>query len=313
VRDATVTWGAAPGTPQMQQHGRGSAQEAQRMRLRGLWAIGVGVGIGLRLALPAGAQTVVAAAPALGVALRAEHEKLEREGDLLGAAEVLERALARAPDDETLHWRIARHLVRHAEAHPELPTAERSSLYQRAREWAQAGRALAPDCAECCLYEFAGTARLATAGALTEAVGTVREAGRILSECLANPPSWRDASGSEEAALYYGASVYYRLLPDSEVIRWATGQRRDAARAVEFARRAVALERDRPRYRLELGAALLCDGARRTDRTAIAEGRRWLSDAAAAGGQDAARARELLADPPRRGCELSHDAEKPRS
>jgi tetratricopeptide (TPR) repeat protein len=284
------------------------------MRLRQLWILWrMGIGLGLALALPAGAQTVIAAAPSLGVALRAQHEKLEREGDWLGAASLLERALAEAPDDETLHWRIARHLVRHAEAHPELSAAERGALYERAREWAQAGRALAPDCAECCLYEFAGTARLATARALTEVAGTVREAGRLLSECLANPPRWRDASGSEEAALYYGASVYYRLLPDSEVIRWATGQRRDAARAVEFARRAVEIEGDRPRYRLELGAALLCDGARRTDRAAIDEGRRWLAAAAASAGEDALRARQLLREPPRRGCDLSHDPEKPRS
>jgi len=276
------------------------------MRIRS-WAIGAALGLGL--ALPAGAQTLMAAVPQLGVELLRQHEQLEREGDQLGAAGLLERALADAPEDATLHWRIARHLVRHAEAHPELPAAERGAFYQRAREWASAGRALAPDCAECCLYEFAGTARLATAGALTEAVGTVREAGRLLSECLANPPSWRDASGSEEAALYYGASVYYRLMPDSEVMRWATGQRSDAARAVEFARRAVELEGARPRYRLELGAALLCDGARRADRAAIAEGRRWLADAASTEGADAARARELLSHAPRHGCELSHDAE----
>jgi hypothetical protein len=272
----------------------------------------IGIGLGLGLAAPAGAQTRIAAAPPLGVALRAEHEKLERSGDELGAAALLEHALADAPEDATLHWRIARHLVRHAEAHPELPAAERGQLYQRAREWAHAGRTLAPECAECCLYEFAGTARLATAGALTEAVGTVREAGRLLAECLANPPSWRDRSGSEEAALYYGASVYYRLMPDSEVMRWATGQRSDAARAVEFARRAVELEAERPRYRLELGAALLCDGARRTDRAAIAEGRRWLAEAAATEGDDATRARELLTKAPRRGCKLSHDPEAPR-
>jgi hypothetical protein len=276
------------------------------MRLRRLWAIG-GFGLGLGLALSAAGQTLIAAAPSLEVELHAQHERLEREGEWLAAAALLESALAGTPEDETLHWRIARHLVRHAEAHPELSDAERGALYERARSWAKAGRALAPDCAECCLYEFAGTARLATAGALTEAVGTVREAGRILGECLANPPHWRDASGSEEAALYYGASVYYRLLPDSEVVRWATGQRRDAARAVAFARRAVALESERPRYRLELGAALLCDGTRRTDAGAIAEGRRWLTGAAAGEGQDAARARTLLAESPRRGCELSHE------
>jgi hypothetical protein len=141
----------------------------------------------------------------------------------------------------------------------------------------------------------------------------VREAGRLLHECLANPPRWSDASGSEEAALYYGASVYFRLMPDSEWMSWATGQRSDATRAVEFARRAVAIEGERTRYRLELAAALLCDGARRTDAAALAEGRRWLAGAAEGQGGDAERARKLLAGDPQQGCELSHDEPEPRS
>jgi hypothetical protein len=102
-------------------------------------------------------------------------------------------------------------------------------------------------------------------------------------------------------------------MPDSEWMSWATGQRSDATRAVEFARRAVAIEGERLRYRLELGAALLCDGARRTDAARVAEGRRWLARAADGAGIDAERARELLADEPARGCELSHDEPEARS
>lgn len=272
--------------------------------------------IGLCLCGPAGAGAetpAVSAAPPAARDLRAASETLEHEGDLLGAAALLEAALAATPGDPQLHWRIARDLLRHAERSPKLAAGERAALYEQARGWAHAGRRLAPDCAECCLYEFAGTARLATVRGLGQAVGTVREAGRLLSECLANPPRSRDASGSEEAALYYGASIYYRLMPDSQWMSWATGQRSDAARAVEFARRAVAIEGDRPRYRLELGAALLCDGARRADRARIAEARRWLAGAAAGEGVDAENARELLAGEPARGCALSHDEPEPRS
>lgn len=271
------------------------------------------IGLGLWAPLAAGADPDVAAPPPAHRDLRAQSETLESKGDMLGAAALLESALAASPGDPQLHWRIARDLMRHAERNPDLDNADRAKLYERARGWAQSGRRLAPDCAECCLYEFAGTARLASVHGLTQAVGTVREAGRLLGECLANPPGWSDASGSEAAALYYGASVYYRLMPDSEWMSWATGQRSDAARAVDFARRAVAIEGARARYRLELGAALLCDGARRTDAVRIEEGRRWLAGAADGDGIDAARARKLLADAPRRGCELSHDDPPPRS
>jgi hypothetical protein len=271
------------------------------------------VGLCLFGPLPAGAQTVMAAVPSAGHELRVQSETLEIQGDMLGAAALLEAALAASPGDAQLHWRIARDLIRHAERNPKLEPAELAALYQQARDWAQSGRRLAPDCAECCLYEFAGTARLASVHGLTRAVGSVREAGRLLHECLANPPRWSDASGSEEAALYYGASVYFRLMPDSEWMSWATGQRSDATRAVEFARRAVAIEGERTRYRLELAAALLCDGSRRTDAASLAEGRRWLEGAAKGPGIDAARARKLLADPPQQGCELSHDDPEPRS
>jgi hypothetical protein len=271
------------------------------------------IGLWLCGPAPAAAQTVIASVPPAGPDLRAQSELLEHEGDLLGAAALLQAALATSPGDPQLHWRIARDLLRHAERNPALEPGERAALYEQARGWAKAGRRVAPDCAECCLYEFAGTARLASIHGLTQAVGAVREAGRLLPECLANPPRSRDASGSEEAALYYGASVYYRLMPDSEWMSWATGQRSDATRAVEFARRAVAIEGERARYRLELGAALLCDGARRTDRARVAEGRRWLARAADGAGIDAERARELLADEPARGCELSHDEPEPRS
>jgi hypothetical protein len=271
------------------------------------------IGLGLCAPLAAAADPDVAAAPPASRDLRAQSETLESRGDMLGAASLLESALASSPGDPQLHWRIARDLLRHAERNPDMAAAERASLYERARAWAQSGRELAPDCAECCLYEFAGTARLASVHGLTQAVGTVREAGRLLSECLANPPEWSDASGSEAAALYYGASVYYRLMPDSEWMSWATGQRSDATRAVGFARRAVEIEGARTRYRLELGAALLCDGARRTEAARIDEGRRWLASAADGEGIDAERARKLLASEPRRGCELSHDDPPPQS
>ena len=273
------------------------------------WALAIG--LGLLGSTPGAAQTVSASVPGAGSDLRARSEALEREGDLLGAAALLEMALAAAPGDAQLHWRIARDLLRHAERHPQLGAEVRLALYERAYAFAQAGRALAPDCAECCLYEFASMGRLASERGLTRAVGSVREAGRLVGECLANPPQHRDASGSEEAALYFGASVYYRLLPDSDWFRWATGQKSDAARAVELARRAVGLEMERPRYRLELGAALLCDGARSEDAERVAEGWRWVESVSAGTGDDALRARSLSGSAPSSGCALSHD--EPRS
>jgi hypothetical protein len=278
------------------------------MQAAGRRAKALAVVLALALPAPALAETALAATgPAKALELSAQSESLERQGDLIGAAKLLEAAVATSPGNGQLHWRIARDLLKHAEKNPALDATERAALYDRARQWAKEGREVAPDCAECCLYEFAGTARLATVRGIARAAGTVREAGVLLGQCLANPPRHRDESGSEEAALYYGASVYYRLMPDNEVMSWATGQRGDVTRAVSFARRAVALEGERPRYRLELGAALLCAGTRGGDVAAVSEGRRWLDQAAVGSGPDAERARWLRANPASRACELSHD------
>lgn len=273
----------------------------------GRFAAAVAIGIALSDAPAASAQTVIANVPAPSHELRAQGETREAEGDLLGAAALFEAALLSTPEDPQLHWRIARDLLHHAERNPQLDPGELISLYERARDWAHAGRVLAHDCSECCLYEFAGTARLASVRGVARAVGIVREAGRLLEQCLADPPRWSDAGGSEEAALYYGASVYYRSMPDTRWMSWATGQRSDATRAVGLARRAVAIEGERARYRLELGAALLCDGARREDRAAVAEGRRWLDETAGGSGIDAERARRLREAAPEQACRLSHD------
>lgn len=237
-------------------------------------------------------------------ALSVRSDALEDAGDFLGAAALREQWLTFAPGDVHAHWRIARDLVQHAESTSGLGDPERAAIYEEAHRFAERGRELDPDCGECCLYEFVSTARLAAVRGLARSLAAVREAGRLVEICLAHPPRWRDARGDEEADLYYGAAIYYRMLPAASWVAWAAGVRGDAARAVALARRAVELERDRADYRAELGAALLCDGARRDDPAALEDGRRVLREIAARGDAEPAalRARALLASEPRRAC-----------
>jgi hypothetical protein len=134
-----------------------------------------------------------------------------------------------------------------------------------ARDMARRARVEAPSCAECCLYEFAATAQLATLGSPADSLHNAREAGRILEMCLAEPPPQAvDAAGiAEQAKLYFGASQFYRRLPQSALMNWVFGLSGDSERAVLLARDAVALEPDHPPYRVELAAALLCHADQR--------------------------------------------------
>jgi len=249
-------------------------------------------------ALPAALYTPPdAGADAAVAGLWRQSEALEWAGDYLTAAALRERLVERRPDDVHLHWRIARDLLHHAESAATADADELGSLYEQSADWARRGRALAPRCGECCLYEFAATGRLASVRGVAASLGSVRDAGRLLDECLEIPPTWRDERfGEERAHLYYGAAVYYRLLPDALWMRLVAGVRGNAEAAVGFARRAARLSPGHLAYRVELGAALLCAHERGGDAMLRAEALLALRSA-----DEAPRARRLL-EAPERAC-----------
>jgi hypothetical protein len=228
----------------------------------------------------------------------------ERERDFLGAAFMAELAVGLAPRDVHAHWRIARDYIQAVDALPGDDTSGRLDATERARDWARRGRALDPSCGECCFYEFAATARMASLVGPVSAVRTIRRAHEVLEQCFETPPTWVENAWSQERAnLYHGASVFYRLLPDSRWFGMIAGVRGDRELAVELSRRAVATAPQRTDYAVELGAALLCYGTESGDSDAIAEGRRELAravtlpDLLPSDASDRERAERLRADP----------------
>ena len=210
-------------------------------------------------------------------------------------------ALAGDPPSRAL-WQQARELVQRGEALPTSEKARRRRSFEAAAALARRGSRLDPTCAECCLYEFAATAELVTLAPASRSLPTIRRAGALVERCLAKPPSWRRPGATREAAdLYYGASAFFRRLPDSLWMRWSAGTRGDPERAVALARRATVLAPERVEYRVELGAALLCLSQRR----GAVQGRQEALDLLRAatlgsevpGKRGAHGARELLEDP----------------
>jgi hypothetical protein len=237
----------------------------------------------------------------------------ERRHDFLGAASVAERVVALAPRNVHAHWRIARDYIQAVDALPSDDEAGRLEATERARDWARRGRELDPGCGECCLYEFAATARLASLSGPVGAVRTIRQAHAVLEDCFESPPTWSDGVWSQERAnLYHGAGVFYRMLPDSRWFGLIAGVRGDRERAVALSRRAVAAAPQRTDYAVELGAALLCHGRESGDRVAVAEGLRELERATAlpdllpTDALDRERARRLRAEP-ERACHDTRD------
>lgn len=178
------------------------------------------------------------------------------------------------------------------------------TIFEDARSWARHGAALDAGCGECCLYEFGATARIATTSGILSSLGEVRELGPLADRCLADPPTWQDdAVHTEEGNLYFGLAQYFRLLPDSALVKAIIGRRRDLPRATELARMAVATTPERVDYRVELGTLLLCSGEEEGDGAALAEGRQLLRsvegmpDQMRTDAEDRARAQWLIGSP----------------
>lgn len=200
-------------------------------------------------------------------------------------------------------WRLSRSELLQARAYPE-GDARKRPAFERARERAQRARDAEPACAECCLYEFAATAQLATLGSAAESLRYARQAGRVLETCLAAPPPGTvNADGSsEQAKLYFGASQYFRRLPRSSLLSWILGVRGDSRRAVVLARDALALEPDNPEYRFELAATLLCRVTRHREPAGHHEAWLLLEGLKDAEDEDLRAAAAALAEEPQAAC-----------
>ena len=238
------------------------------------------------------------------VALWKAANAAERERRFLDAATAREQILAIEPEQVHVLWRTARDLMRTVEPLVKDEPERAIALLRKARGFAQRGRQLDPDCAECCFYDFAAVAREAATAGLMSSLGLVREMKPILDECLANPPSWRDSDWhSERASLYYGAAQFFRVTPDSAVVSWVIGFRGDAARAVEMARRADAAAPGRIDLRAELATSLLCQAGRddapelATEARRVVAGLDSLESHLPTDAADAKRARWLLDHP----------------
>ena len=204
--------------------------------------------------------------------------KAEAERRNLDAAGLREKILARHPDQVHTRWRAARDLIRAAEDYLATDPKTAIELVKRGRTHARAGRRVDPTCAECCFYDFANLAREAATSGLMSSLPLLREMKPVIDACIASPPTWRDSDWqTEEAALYFGASQFYRLTPDSAVVEWVIGFRGDIRRAVAFSRKADASAPDRIDLRTELGTSLLCLGDREDDPAAVREGKAILA------------------------------------
>jgi tetratricopeptide (TPR) repeat protein len=205
--------------------------------------------------------------------------RLEYDHDFAAAAKTFERLFEKVPDDPHLAWRIARNYALWGDLTRLDDASGRRRLGQLSVSWAERGLDLDPDCAECCLYKFAGMGLLIRSQAAVFNVRWTRPMFHTLQACLENPPTFVHGSGDHEAGnLYYAAARLYRLLPESRWARAVLGAGGDKELALEFSRRAFRISPGRIDYNAELAASSLCVSQQRGDPDLRAVGLSLLAD-----------------------------------
>jgi tetratricopeptide (TPR) repeat protein len=211
--------------------------------------------------------------------LWAEGIRSEARWDFSGAARVYEEIARKLPDDSHAYWRAARSYWQVGEYLPPDDNAGRIKYFTLTEQWATDGLDVNPECGACCLYRFAGIARLATTRGLFSAMRHAREMARLLDRGIALNPTHTDNEWNTTLGnLYSSASHFYRLAPEWLLLKWIIGVRGDRARALDYARKAHAISPMRIDYHLTLGAALLCVGTENSEEDPIMEGIAVLSE-----------------------------------
>jgi len=225
-----------------------------------------------------------------------------------------------APASDTVRWMRARARYLAGEALAADDREGRMAAFRDAEAFADQAVELAPERAEGWLWRAVARGRLITTqGSLATALAALGR-GRgpawvaaCFERAIALRPSWRHFNYSAYGDALYGAAQLYRMLPDGGWAEPLLGVRGDLDRSVQLAREALALQPNRIEYAKELGADLLCRGARHARSEDLDEARRVLRGALALPVRtlyehvDRDHALGLLAAPPERACEYSRD------
>lgn len=236
------------------------------------------------------------------------------------AKAILSEAHRLLPETETALWLEAR--VHFLEAETLSPTekTKRLAAYQRARVLAEQAIRVNPKSAEAHLWLAIAEGRIATSqGDLRAALDSIFDSGgpaliaNSFERAIALEAQYAHFGDSAHADALNGAAQFYRLMPQSTLVKSLLGVAGDLDRSVTLAEQALAVQPDRIEYAKELGVSLLCRGAKTGSARDIERAKQILQTGLAQTAYtkleviDQRHLRRLLQIEPARACAYSRD------
>lgn len=195
------------------------------------------------------------------------------------------RAIAANPKDIEAMWRKARSIYSKGEimAANGASAETRIKMYSEVTALGEAILKIDPGHGEGLHWKGAGLGRTATAKGILSSLFMADDIEDAWLAAVKDDYRYRavDATSAFPADTYYALGQYYRLLPDSGVVKLITGTRGDIDKAISWLRKGVSDSPQRVEMLKELGVSLLCKAEREGDAAALEEGKKWLNKAAA--------------------------------
>lgn len=195
------------------------------------------------------------------------------------AAELAEKRFRETGDH---HYAVyaARALYQHLEGNEQITDKkERLAIYEKALGLVEEGLAKTPGDPH---LLFAKGIMMGRVGTTRGVLASLRSADDIENAWLASLESnYRYASiGLEEEVpcdTYLALGIFYRLVPDSWLVKALTGTRGDLQKSLEMQKKGVQCAGDRVRNLKELGVTQMCIGTTNDDESMIDAGRKSIN------------------------------------
>jgi tetratricopeptide (TPR) repeat protein len=207
-------------------------------------------------------------------------EKLYTDSDYAKCKERALQRIAQTPSDAELYWLAARCQFELAELHGrDEKGVDKLAMYEEMLELCDKGLALAPEHPHLYFARSAAVGRIGTTKGVLASLFTAKEIEDGAKRALDGGYTYRSLLGKEslptDAHLVLG--IFYRLVPESWVVKVLAGTRGDLSLSIEHLETAQRLEPRRIDINKELGVSRLCYAQRRQDAAMAAKGVEALS------------------------------------
>lgn len=206
-----------------------------------------------------------------------------RSGNYDDSIAACTQAIQANPQDIEALWRKARSIYSKGEimASKGATASTRIRMYSEVTALGEAILAIEPDHGLGLHWKGAGLGRTATAKGVLSSLFMADDIEDAWLAAVQDDYRYRavDATSSFPADTFYALGQYYRLLPDSVIVKLLTGTRGDIDKAISWLRKGVTDSPQRIEMLKELGVSLLCKAEREDDADARQEGLEWLAKA----------------------------------